>query len=340
MRSDSAIAESISSSVPVNRVTPGQKLQRPGHSHFTSTSTLWPASAAARLAPTSAFPWSLSKLIGNCLRAYQKEQYTYGTSQGKTFTITQNSTRGTSTGENQASTKGSSEGTSNTHGKSNSKSTSLSHTAGRSRSSSTRGTTDTSGTNESQTTNESTNESETTGISSQTNESSSAGQSEAETNATNNSVAQSTELRGEAAIEPHEFSQFPDLPSTGIVEGVFVAPTVPIWRVQLQAASLNPNYEFPEKVHDASSKRSDEEDERVSRSVAWSEQDLKRLCLDAPLSLPSRPKTTLLGKDGHYLQPKTVRLQTEHPEATPPVAMMSLSEEATSDESPLADFDF
>lgn len=272
----------------------------------------------------------MSKFLGNCLRAYQKESYAYGTSKGKTFTVTKNSTRGTSEGKTTSLTTGSTEGTAKMQGQSDSSSET------------TRGSDYTKNTgksnNESLTTNYSENKAEATGTSSQENESKSTGESEANTDASNESHTDSLELRGEAAIEPHEFSQFPDLASTGILEGVYVAPTVPLWRVQLEGDTLNPNYEFPEKAHDENTRRSEEEDERVSRSVGWSQQDLERLFIDPSHMLPLPPKVILQGKEKQQLPPTPPKLLTRYQEPTPPATKAPLPEESASDEPPLADF--
>lgn len=154
----------------------------------------------------------------------------------------------------------------------------------------TNGTTETSGTSTSHTTTHSNNTSDTVGTSSQESESESNGKSSAENETSSKTRTESIEIRGEATIEPHEFRQFPDLASTGRCKGIYGAPTLPMWQVELDANTLRPQYEFPERCREERSKRTPEEDERVSRSVAWDQIDMARLQMDVIPNVPEAPE--------------------------------------------------
>ena len=286
----------------------------------------------------------MSKYVGNCLRAYAKQAYTYGTSQTKSYTTTEQNTSGTSRGVNQANTKGSSQGTADTYGRSASHSTSQQSSvssAPGSRTTSTRGKGESEGktVNESHTRNESTQESNTEGSSRQEHQSASFSHSQGTNDTTNNSQSNSTELRGEAAIEPHEFLNFPDPAVSGVCEGVYISPSLPVWRTQLTKEEMEPLYEFPERLDDWPVKRTPEEDERVSKSVSWTADDLVRLCLDLPSDESSPPAIGWSGGTVLLSPPDDV----ERPDGAPDSTINSevpLEEESEDEQPPQAEFDF
>ena len=86
---------------------------------------------------------------------------------------------------------------------------------------------------------------------------------------------------------------------------------------------MRPEYEFPERVRERSAKRSQEEDELVSRSVEWAAPDLQRLFLDKPHLLPAVP---------HVLVPRQMPIQQQ--------MEYQIVEEPPEDDPPLADFNF
>lgn len=234
----------------------------------------------------------MSKTIGNCLRAYNKDAYTFGTTKGKTITTSEQSTQGFSQGSNRSSTKGTSRGTTDTHGESRSSTkntqSNTSYEGGRPKSSSQgKSETEGGGTSESHSKNNSSNESETTGTNSQKSDSRSTGHSYANSETSSSSHTESVELRGEASIEPHEFINFPDPEVDGVCEGVYRVTSFPIWRVQISKDRMLPKYEFPEKLNEKPARRSSEDDERVTKSAAWTDDDLVRLAIN---SLPEQPQ--------------------------------------------------
>jgi len=286
----------------------------------------------------------MSKYVGNCLRAYEKKAYTYGTSQSKSFTTTEQNTIGSSQGENQATTKGTSHGTSESYGKSeshsNSQQSSVSSGLGR-RPSTTRGTSETEGRSlsESHTHNESTQESVTEGTSLQMNESTSSSHSQGTSDTTSNSQSDSTELRGEAAIEPHEFLNFPDPAVSGTCEGVYISPSLPVWRTQLTIDEMEPRYEFPERLDDWPAKRSKEEDERVSKSMSWTAEDIARLSLDRPTNGLTTSAIGWADVTTALIPPEDAELSTGEPDAV--LGSQSPADDESEDEQPpQADFDF
>lgn len=270
----------------------------------------------------------MSAFIGSCLRSYEKKSFSYSTSQGKTVTSSSNTTLGESRGTSESQSRGTSEGSSKTHGESSS------HSVAESRGRTTQGghppsrnssSTDTKGisTSSSETINQSTNEGSSTSISEQSSTSTSSGSSEADNTTTNEGQSKTRELRGEAAIEPDEFGKFPDPETTGLCEGVYITPTLPVWRSTLTLDPMRPEYEFPEKLRERSAKRSHEEDELVSRSVEWATADLERLFLDKPHLLPTVP---------HVLTPRQTPIQRQ--------MEYQIVEEPSEDDPPLADFNF
>ena len=52
---------------------------------------------------------------------------------------------------------------------------------------------------------------------------------------------------------------------------------------------MQPEYECPEKLSERLAKRTQEEDDVVSRSAAWVHCDMERLFIDRPKSLPQIP---------------------------------------------------
>lgn len=282
----------------------------------------------------------MSEEIGTCLRSYEKESFSYTTSQGQTLTESSNTTQGASRGQSQSQNKGTTKGSSDTTGSS----TARSHADQRSRTSmshpvhgynTTTGTTDsnTETTNKSRTDNESTTEGTTTGTSEQENWSSSSGASNAFNTTNSKGASKTRELRGEAAIEPHEFRMFPDPEKTGVCEGVYVTPTLPVWRTRLTMDQTQPEYAFPERLKQPSLRRTAEEDELVSRPREWTVQDLERLCLDKPHTLPPVPKMLILPDAmPREKQPKVRSVEQQSSLVHP--------EESDDHEPPLADFNY
>jgi hypothetical protein len=285
----------------------------------------------------------MSKFVGSCLRAYNKTSYTYGTSQSKSFTNTEQFTQGNSRGTNLATTKGSTEGTSDTFGRSSSHSASQQSSvasAPGSRTTSTRGKSESqgTGTNESHTRSESTQESLTEGSSRQEHESTSTTHSRGTTDTSSNSQSQSKELRGEAAIEPHEFLSFTDPAISGFCDGVYIAPSLPVWRAQLGMEEMRPLYEFPERLHDWPVKRTAEEDELVSRSVAWSDEDIARLGLDRTPEDVLPPSASGTSNGIALLSSPDAPNRNDDDEMISPES--DLEEDGEEDEPPQADFNF
>lgn len=197
----------------------------------------------------------MSELVGTCLRSYEKMSFNYTTSEGQTLTESSNTTQGHSSGTNESRNTASTRGTSDTAGSSLSRShseqkSSTSPPQPGQRSTSTRGTTDTIAetTSESHMENESTTQGITTGSSHQSNRSTSNGKSKALNTTDSQGTSKTRELRGEAAIEPHEFGTFPDPEKTGECEIVTLTPTLPVWRTRLTMAQVQPEYAFPEKL--------------------------------------------------------------------------------------------
>jgi hypothetical protein len=286
----------------------------------------------------------MSEVIGNCLRSYEKASFSYSTSQGQTITASSTKTEGKSTGTNASSNSSRTAGTSDTFGesKSYSHSTQASRTSqlGQ-RGSTTTGTTDTASasSSSSRTLNESATEGTAFGISTQQSHGTSTGTSEAKNNSATEGRSVTRELRGEAAIEAHEFRQFPDPETTGKCEVVCVTPTLPVFRTTLQMAQLEPEYEFPEKLHRESVYRDPAEDEAASRSREWTDHDLQRLCIDSPTDELSSPAISGGGGTTLLSPPHDI----EGPDGAPntPSDTETPSDEESDDERPpQAEFDF
>lgn len=281
----------------------------------------------------------MSEHIGNCLRSYEKDTFSYSTSEGITATTTVNSTEGQSEGSNQSQNASRSRGTSETAG------SSLSHSIAKQQSSTsasrpgdqhtlTTGATESHGLtdNTSHTENESATEGATTGTSHQRNTSISSGESEAVNKATNQGTTHTTELRGEPAVEAHEFARFADPETAGKCEGIYRTPTLPVFKATLRMDQVQPEYEFPEKVRRQRVHRTEEEDELVSRSVEWVLGDLQRLFLDKPHTLPEIPPLLILPTSPALNTPK--RSPADEPR------QIECRVQFDDDETPLADFDF
>ncbi|MBA3483216.1 MAG: type IV secretion system DNA-binding domain-containing protein [Pirellulales bacterium] len=282
----------------------------------------------------------MSEQVGTCLRSYEKVSFSYSTSQGQTLTKSSSTTHGQSSGTNESQNKGSTKGTSDTTGSSTShtdskQQSSTSSSGPGQRGTSTRGTTEADGhtTSKSHTDNESTTEGTTTGTSRQINSSHSDGTSNALNTTENKGESKTRELRGEAAIEPHEFRTFPDPEKTGACEGVYLAPTLPVWRTRLTIDQMQPEYAFPEKLNQPSVRRTAEADELVSRSHEWTGQDLERLYLDKPHTLPVLPKMLMLPEN-------TPREKQQRGRAVEQQSSLVVPEEPDDHEPPLADFNY
>lgn len=296
---------------------------------------LCPYKACLKSEDTRTQKW-MSELIGNCLRSYEKNSFTYSTSDGVTITQSTNESEGGSTGTNESKSKSSTKSKTDTLGSSeshtdseNKSSTSPPRRGEWGTSTSGKGKSDTQATNRSHADSESDTEGSSAGTSEQTNWSTSTGQSEAVNKTVNKGVSATRELRGEAAIEPHEFGRFPDPETSGECEGVYITPTLPVFRTKLRMAQVQPEFEYPEKLNQTSIRRSPQEDEVVSRPKEWTDHDLVRLFLDKPHTLPEIP---------HMLKPpinlpvvKQLRsMGDEQP----------LLEPLDDQEPPLADFEF
>ncbi|WP_442483342.1 type IV secretion system DNA-binding domain-containing protein [Aeoliella sp. SH292] len=281
----------------------------------------------------------MSEHIGNCLRSYEKATFTYSTSKGITNTTSENRTDGQSEGSSRSLNASSSKGTSDTVGSSvsnsiaNQQSTTSASRPGE-RGSVTTGTTVTHGLadNSSHSNNESTSEGTTTGSSHQRNTSTSKGTSEAVNNTTNQGTSTTTELRGEPAVEADEFGNFPDPETTGKCEGIYLTPTLPVFRTTLRMAQMQPEFEFPEKLDRPKVRRNDEQDQAVSRSIEWGPEDLQRLFLDKPHTLPEIRHMLILPAASPVEKERTSRVADQQ----------LIQHQAAPDDygTPLADFDF
>ncbi|WP_428306715.1 type IV secretion system DNA-binding domain-containing protein [Lacipirellula sp.] len=250
----------------------------------------------------------MSENIGTCVRAYDKKCYTYGIANGKSFTTTEQRSSGTTEGNNRGTVTGITVGATNTVASSINDSTSVnrghSSTPGQNPTTS-QGSADTTGTgstnSHAQNVSASLSKSEGSNRSSHVNRASSVANGGTSTSSSNES--NSTELRGEATIEIHEFMSFPQPAATGLCEVVIHVPTLPPWREQLSHDQMAPLYDWPERLQDWPTSRSPDEDELVSRSVAWSTEDLERLGLD----------TVPLPDEGSESKDEIRRLQSQSP---------------------------
>lgn len=237
----------------------------------------------------------MSKYVGNCLRSYDKQTFTYGMQHGSTYATSRQATRGKSRGGNRAHSRADTTGTADTEGVTKNetvtKQSTHSFTPGKpSTSTHADGTSTGTGQSVSHTDSASQTETETAGINWQQNESTSTGSTVGKNESSNESTANSKELRGEAAIEPHVFVTFPYPETDGVCEGVYRVPTLPFWRATLGAEEMAPQYAVPNRLNDWPATRTPEEDERVSKSTPWSDEDLNRLGLNLdPPSEPGQP---------------------------------------------------
>jgi len=278
----------------------------------------------------------MSKLLGNCLQSYDKQTFSYSTSNGVTLTETNTEGRGgsegTSDSESNSNTTGTSDttGTSTSHTDSKNKSSTSSPKFGeRGTSTSGTGESDSVTTNQSHTDNESTTKAMTTGTNKQTNWNNSVSHATAVNTSETKGGSRTAELRGEPAIEPSEFGRFADPETEGECEGVYITPTLPLFRTKLRMAQVQPEFEYPDKVRRASLVRSEEQDEEVTRPTEWTNQDLERLFLDKPHMLPEIPHgQNLLDNSEVVTQRTSVRNE------------QLFVEEQHDDEPPTPNFDF
>ena len=280
----------------------------------------------------------MSEVVGNCLRSYEKASFSYSTSQGLTSTSSNTTTEGRSTGTSESNNRSSTAGTSKTTGDSSSTSYSQQR-ATTSQSgqpaSSTSGTSDTVNisANSSQTRTVSASVGVTLGTSQQASSSVAIGKSEAYNNSTTEGHSITRELRGEPAIEPHEFRNFPDPTTAGVSEGVYLTPTLPVYRTRLTLAQMKPEFESVAKLNRTNIRRAPEDDDRASKSEEWTLEDLERLCIDVP-------SEHLYLADGASL---FAPLQDAEPQDDALLNAFNSEEptdEENEDELPPADFDF
>lgn len=285
----------------------------------------------------------MSDVVGNCLRSYEKASFSYSTSQGMTTTASHTTTDGQSVGtsesENRSETAGTSDTTGHSTSTSYSKQKSTTSQTGQ-RGSSTSGTTDTAGVtaSSSHTTTASATSGTTTGTSRQASSSIATGKSEARNNSSTEGHTTTRELRGEPAIEPHEFRNFPNPVTTGVCEGVYLTPTLPVFRTKLTMAQMKPEFEFVEKLSRENIRRDPEEDDRASKSEEWTVDDLERLGINSPCEDFSPPTDwtggpALISPPEEVERPDGISDDTFDSEVPP-------DEESDDEQPPLADFDF
>lgn len=249
----------------------------------------------------------MSKHIGNCLRSYEKESFSYSSSEGLVTTESENTSTGGSEGEGEQHNTATMRGKSDTEGSSSSPSGYVRNTA--------------------HTDSEQSTEGNSTTTQRSVNWTTATGKATAVNNTNTKSTSKTIELRGEPAIEPADF-KFKDPEVTGECEGVYVTPTLPVWRTKLTKNQVQPEYAFPEKLNQSRVSRTLEEDHAATRSRVWDQDDLTRLYLDQ-----TPPELSQLSIQ--ILQNNLAAFNNEtRPKAERPLL------ERLDDEEPLADFQF
>lgn len=217
---------------------------------------------------TTTAEW-MSKRVGDQLRTYDQVRFSYGTSKGESWTETQSVTGGWSAGINASETNGQAEsfGTSTGTSSNSSRSIRSGNSTGHS-------------TQQTQSLQHSESHSGTWGISEQASGSETTGTSKGHNSSSNESKSYSKEFRQEAALLPAYFLNLPDPASSGLIGGVFIVPSFPVWEAELSLAMLLDR--LPQGLHERPSLVGwGEADDNVSRPTTWNSNDFQRLNIDS-----------------------------------------------------------
>jgi hypothetical protein len=202
----------------------------------------------------------MAKRVGDRLRTYAKQSFTFGTTNGQSWTQLESTTQGETDGTNQSRSESKNTGKSTTTGTS----TSDPSGSGGNRSKS-----------KSQTVNQSSTTADSTGSSHQVSNSSTSGTNEGSSISSSESRTDSHEMRLEATVYASEFMSLPDPATTRTIAGYFIVPSMPIWRADVSISSYLSRLESP--LESVPSFLPWQDDESVSKPTSWNHNDCKRL---------------------------------------------------------------
>jgi energy-coupling factor transporter ATP-binding protein EcfA2 len=231
----------------------------------------------------------MSKRIGERQWNHQKESYTYGVRDGKTFVRTSSQQKGRSVGMQETDTQSDAFSTQDTHSRNSST------TRGNGRRT-------TSGVADSHSEGHSTQTAHSRGITLQDTENTTEGTNEGTSQDKSESRTYSSELRQDYAVLASEIMNLSDPSTSQEVGGFFLVPPLPTWRADIPFDRLRPHLENPDALISTPPLLEWENDWIVGQLTSWTEEDYKRLHIQSPmlghLTVSSSPPSLPLFANG------------------------------------------